>query len=99
MKCATCGEASGARYCSAECEQTAANILAAHRKGRRQPRSRADFDGPNLRTDPDPPQPAVLYGLLTEADVRELERRVIRWAAAGRVFPTTDEPEAERGAA
>lgn len=81
--------------CSPECERLIEQINEAHRRGkteRRTVKADAELWGHSAHN-PWKADPAILYGLLTETDVAELERRRARFLAAGRIFPTT-QPQA-----
>ena len=81
-------------FCGAECRQVVANIHASHLNDVEPPvKVWVADDGREARAEP--VELVYLYGVLTYPDALELRRRQAMFAAAGRVFPTT-EPEPER---
>ena len=79
MKCRVCEQESATPTCSPECAELNARLVEKNRRQRRDEVQPEEFaPAIDRRTVVDEPQEAcVLYGVLTESDVRELERR--RW--------------------
>jgi hypothetical protein len=70
VKCVICRETCAGRTCSPECHELNERLKVIHRVGEQTRPSQARFEDEQ----PNEPQP-VLYGLLTESDVQELQRR------------------------
>lgn len=77
--CRICRIRCDGKHCSPECERTDRQIAEAHTAAPRRKRkvtASTDDDARVYDSDlPDPPEPTVLYGLLTFADAAELARR------------------------